>query len=147
MAQPPQLAPMPHQIGIFDHCVGMQTETMVLREKVLSLTGDSFEIKLLNGTPILRVQGKLMSISGRKSVFDMAGNHLFDITRERFHIHTTFALEHPNGSKFMEVKSKFARRWPSSISCRTFFFFFLWLQFYRVEILSSPYNTNQPSWM
>lgn len=81
--------------------------TIVLKEHVLSLTGDSFSIKTADGTPILQVEGKLMSISGRKKVSDMAGNHLFDIIKEHFHIHSTYAVEDPQGTKLMEVKSSF----------------------------------------
>ncbi|KAF9871038.1 duf567 domain protein [Colletotrichum karsti] len=75
---------------------------------MLSLTGDSFDIKLANGTPIFRVTGKVMSISGRKSVYDMSGNHLFDIVKEHMHLHTTFAAVDPKDRKIMEVKSSFA---------------------------------------
>lgn len=81
--------------------------TIVLKEHVLSLTGDSFSIKTADGTPILQVEGKLMSISGRKKVTDMGGNHLFDIVKEHLHIHTTFAIEDPQKQKLMEVKSSF----------------------------------------
>ncbi|KAM5348909.1 hypothetical protein ACJ41O_008732 [Fusarium nematophilum] len=102
-----QLQPAPRQVGVFNQLIARQTETLILREKVLSLTGDSFEIKLANGQPILKVQGKVMSISGRKSVYDMQGNHLFDIVKELLHIHTTFAVENPQGQKIMEVKSSF----------------------------------------
>lgn len=49
-----------------------------------------------------------MSLSGRKSVFDMAGNHLFDIVKEHLHIHTTFAAVDPHGKKLLEVKSSFS---------------------------------------
>lgn len=107
-----QLPPLPHQIGVFDHCVARQTETLILREKVLSLSGDSFEIKLANGQPILQVRGKAMSISGRKSIYDMSNTHLFDLVKEHFHLHTTFAAEDPQGNKFFEVKSKFASKFP-----------------------------------
>lgn len=96
-------------IGIFDNFMPTYPTTIVLKEHVLSLTGDSFSIKLDNGTPILQVEGKVMSISGRKKVCDMAGNHLFDIVKEHFHIHTTFAIEDPQGQKLMEVKSSFKR--------------------------------------
>ncbi|CAM1506206.1 Fc.00g058470.m01.CDS01 [Cosmosporella sp. VM-42] len=102
-----QLQPAPRQVGVFPNFIARQTETLVLREKVLSLTGDSFEVKMTNGQPVLRVEGKVMSISGRKKVFDMANNHLFDIVKEHFHIHTTFAVESPQGQKIMEVKSSF----------------------------------------
>lgn len=81
----------------------------------MSLTGDSFSIKLANGTPILQVEGKVMSISGRKKVMDMQGNHLFSIVKEHFHIHATYAAEGPGGEKLLEVKSGFKRelRWHS----------------------------------
>jgi uncharacterized protein YxjI len=85
--------------------------TIVLKEHVLSLTGDSFSIKMEDGTPILQVEGKILSISGRKKVRDMAGNHLFDIVKEHLHIHTTFAIEDPQGQKLMEVKSSFKREY------------------------------------
>ena len=102
------LAPVPQQIGHFQQFIAQQPETIVLKEKVLSLTGDSFSIKLTNGTPLFQVEGKVMSISGRKTVRDMQGNHLFDIQKEHFHIHTTFAIKSPNDEKIMEVKSKFS---------------------------------------
>ncbi|KAH7239041.1 tubby C-terminal-like domain-containing protein [Fusarium tricinctum] len=102
-----QLQTAPHQVGVFKNFIANQTETLVLKEKVMSLTGDSFDIKLANGQPILKVEGKVMSISGRKKVFDMNGNHLFSIVKELLHIHATYAVEDPNGVKIMEVKNSF----------------------------------------
>lgn len=104
-----QLAPLPQPVGIFDQYIARQTEVIVLREKVMSLSGDSFEIKMQNGQPLFRVEGKVLSISGRKTLTDLAGNKLFDIVKEHFHIHTTFAIEDPTGRKLMQVKSGFAR--------------------------------------
>ncbi|KAF2743626.1 DUF567-domain-containing protein [Sporormia fimetaria CBS 119925] len=101
------LPPAPQAIGMFPQFFAQQSETLVLREKVMSLSGDSFEIKLANGTPLFRVEGSVLSISGRKKFTDMAGNHLFDICREHLHIHTTFVLENPQKQKIMEVKYKF----------------------------------------
>lgn len=95
------------EVGIFKPFMAHNGSTIVLKEHVLSLTGDSFSVKLADGTPILQVEGKLLSISGRKKVSDMAGNHLFDIVKEHFHIHTTYAAEDPQGNKLMEVKSSF----------------------------------------
>lgn len=103
-----QLPPMPQPLGIFDTFIARQTETIILKEKVLSLSGDSFDIKLANGTPLLQVKGSVMSLSGRKSVFDMAGGHMFDIQKELLHIHATFACVTPNDQRILEVKSKFA---------------------------------------
>ena len=102
-----QLPPAPHPIGLFEHMIARQTETLVLKEKIMSLTGDSFDIKLANGQPIMRVKGKVMSISGRKSVFDMHDNHLFDVCKEHFHLHSTYVCEDPQQKKFLEVKSSF----------------------------------------
>ena len=105
-----QLPPAPRQVGVFKNLTAQQTETLILKEKVMSLTGDSFDIKLANGQPILKVEGKVMSISGRKKVFDMQGNHLFSIVKELMHIHATYAVEDPQGVKIMEVKNSFKRK-------------------------------------
>ncbi len=105
------LPPVPQPIGIFPAFFAQQAETIVLKEHVLSLTGDSFSIKLANGTPILQVEGKVFSLGGRKRVTDMAGNHLFSIVRELLHIHATFVVEGPDKTKLMEVKSGFQREY------------------------------------
>jgi len=104
------LYPAPAAIGVFPQFIAQQPETIVLKEHVMSLTGDSFSIKKANGEPILQVEGKVFSLGGRKKVRDMAGNHLFDIKKELMHIHTTFAIERPGGEKIMEVKSSFQRK-------------------------------------
>lgn len=101
------LPPVPRPIGIFQNWVAKGPETLVLKEKVMSLTGDSFDIKLINGQPIFKIKGRKMSVSGRKTVTDMQENHLFDIVKELMHIHTTFAAENPAGEKILEVKSSF----------------------------------------
>jgi uncharacterized protein YxjI len=101
----------PQTIGVFAQFFASAPETLVLKEKVLSLTGDSFSIKLTNGTPIVKVEGKVMSISGRKKMFDMQGNHLCSIVKEHLHIHATYAVESPAGERLMEVKSSFKCKW------------------------------------
>jgi uncharacterized protein YxjI len=98
------------RIGVWEPFMAAAPQTLVLKEKVLSLTGDSFSIKLADGTPILKVEGKVMSISGRKKMFDMQGNHLCSIVKEHFHIHATYVVETPAGGKIMEVKSSFKRK-------------------------------------
>jgi len=103
------LAPVPQPIALFPQFIAQAPETLVLKEHVLSLSGDSFSIKLANGTPILQVEGKVMSISNRKKVRDMQGNDLFSIVKEHLHIHATYVVESPNGQKLCEVKSGFKR--------------------------------------
>ncbi|KAE8381333.1 tubby C-terminal-like domain-containing protein [Aspergillus bertholletiae] len=105
---PAQLPPVPVPVAILDQFIARQTETLVLKEKVLSLTGDSFDVKLANGQPIFQIKGKLLTIAGRKSVFDMAGRHLFDLVKEHLRIHTTYAAHAPDGRKLLEVKSSLA---------------------------------------
>ena len=110
-------APVPSPVGIFPQSLAQQPETLLLQEKIFSLTGHDYLVKLANGTPILRVEAKGMSFSGRKKMFDMQGTHLFDIVKEKFHLHTTFAVEDASGGKIMEVRS--------SVKCECGVFFWL----------------------
>ncbi|KAE8419495.1 tubby C-terminal-like domain-containing protein [Aspergillus pseudocaelatus] len=103
-----QLPPVPTPVAIVDQFIAQQSEVLVLKEKVLSLSGDSFDVRLVSGEPTFRIKGKPLSISGRKSVFDMAGNHLFDIVKEHLHLHSTYAIQALDGSKLLEVKSSFS---------------------------------------
>jgi uncharacterized protein YxjI len=105
------LAPVVEPIAIFDQFVSQEPQTIVLKEKVLSVSGDSFEIKLANGQPFLKVHGAWISISGRKKVEDANGNHLFDIVKELLHIHTTYAIEDTHRKKICEVKSNLRRKY------------------------------------
>lgn len=104
------LDPVIEPIAIFEQFVAKEPQTLVLREKVLSVSGNSFEIKFTNGEPCLKVQGAWVSISGRKRVEDPHGNHLFDITKELLHIHSTYAIKDTNGKKICEVKNNLTRK-------------------------------------
>ncbi|CAI7669202.1 hypothetical protein PCG10_007816 [Penicillium crustosum] len=99
------LAPVAEPIAIFEQYVSKEPQTIVLKEKVLSVSGDSFEIKLANGEPFLKVHGAWVSFSGRKKVEDAHGKHLFDIVKELLHIHSTYAIEDTHRKKICEVKS------------------------------------------
>lgn len=99
------LEPVVEPLALFDQFVSPEPQTIVLREKVLSVSGDSFDIKLANGQTILKVHGAWVSLSGRKKVEDAHGNHLFDIVKEHLHIHSTYAIEDPHRKKICEVKS------------------------------------------
>lgn len=105
----PNISPVFQPIGIFDEFITRETETIVLKERILSLSGGSFDILSASGKPILRVKGKVMTISCRKSVYNMANRHLFDIFKKHLHLHTTFAVCDSGGNKILEVKSGFAR--------------------------------------
>jgi uncharacterized protein YxjI len=99
------LDPITEPIAIFEQFVSNEPQTLILKEKVLSVSGDSFEIKLATGEPLLKVHGAWISLSGRKKVEDTHGKHLFDISKELLHLHTTYAIEDPHKKKICEVKS------------------------------------------
>lgn len=105
-----QLQPVRNQIGVFPNFVARTTETLVLREKVMSLSGDSFDITNAAGQKFMKIQGKHMTLSGRKSVYDMNNNHLYDLVKGHFHIHSTYTAEDPQGKKILEIKSSFKRK-------------------------------------
>ncbi|CAI7653177.1 unnamed protein product [Penicillium pancosmium] len=99
------LYPLSKPVALFEEFIATQPQTLVLKERIFSLTGDSFEIKFDNGAPFLKVTGAWPSFSGRKKVEDMRGNHLFDICKEHMHIHTTYVMKEPDGNTICEVKN------------------------------------------
>lgn len=76
----------------------------------MSLSGDSFSIKTVDGREIFQVQGETFSLSGRKHLKDMQGNVLFTIRKEHFHIHATYYAQDAAENRLFEVKSKFSRQ-------------------------------------
>jgi uncharacterized protein YxjI len=108
-SQGPQLEGMAAAIGVFPQYIAQQSETLILKEKVLSLSGDSFSIKTIDGRPIFQVKGNAFSLSGRKAVSDMAGNVLFELRKKHIAIHSTYYAENANKEQFFQVASKFKR--------------------------------------
>jgi len=107
-SQGPQLQPLAAAIGIFTPFIAQQSETLILKEKVLSLSGDSFSIKTIDGRALFQVKGSVMSLSGRKLVTDMAGKDLFTIRKKHFAFPAAYYAEDPSGNKFFEVVGKFS---------------------------------------
>ncbi|KAL1647989.1 hypothetical protein SLS58_002313 [Diplodia intermedia] len=108
MAPHLQLPPYPTPLGLFPSFIARQAEPLVLKEKVMSLSGDSFSIKTVDGRAILQVKGEYFSLSGRKHVMDMQGNVLFTIRKEHFSIPTCYYAEDPSGKRLLEVQSKWS---------------------------------------
>ncbi|CAH0054965.1 unnamed protein product [Clonostachys solani] len=103
------LPPIHPPMGMFDQYITPGGDSLILTEKVFSLSGDSFEVhKNQGGKPgeaALKIQGKHLTISGRKTVSDMAGNLLFDIVKEHFHfLHPTLAAQDESGKKYLVIK-------------------------------------------
>ncbi|KAI1329067.1 DUF567-domain-containing protein [Xylariaceae sp. FL0255] len=115
----PQMEPYPTPMGFFPQFMARQTETLVLKERILSLSGDSFDIKLVSGQPIFQVQGEAFSLSGRKHLSDMYGNHLFTIRRKLAAFFATYYAEDAQGNVILEVKGK-KFSWGKSKSVATF---------------------------
>lgn len=113
MHQQPYLDPVSQPVALFDQFIATEPQVIVLKEKIFSFTGDSFDIKLGDGVPLLKVTGNVFSVSGRKKVEDMEHNHLFDIRKEHMHLHTTYLMEDPEGNKICEVRSSHKCKHPS----------------------------------
>lgn len=114
------LKPLPSPIAIFDQFVYNEPQTIVLREKVLSVSGDSFDIKFANGDNFLTVSGSWATFSGRKKVYDAQNkHHLFDIVKEHFRLHETYAIENTHRKTIAEVKS--------NLSCKYYIILLPWV--------------------
>ncbi|KAF2085816.1 DUF567-domain-containing protein [Saccharata proteae CBS 121410] len=104
----PSLPPYPQALGLFPQFFAQKSESLILKEKMMSLSGDSFDIKTVGGVPIFQVKGEAFSLSGRKHVLDMQGNTLFTIRKEHFTIQPLYYAEDVSEKRLFEVKSKFS---------------------------------------
>ncbi|KAH7304393.1 tubby C-terminal-like domain-containing protein [Stachybotrys elegans] len=93
-----------HEIDIFKPFMAMLTQTIILKKKI-SPMGCSFEINFENGHPLMLVNGKWRSLSGRKKGYDLSGKHLFEIYKEHFHLHPTYIVKDGQANRIMEIKS------------------------------------------
>ncbi|EJD42418.1 DUF567-domain-containing protein [Auricularia subglabra TFB-10046 SS5] len=101
---PPSSAPL----GIHPAYLARQLENIVLKEKVLSLGGDSFDVKTVDGRQLFKVKGEHFSLSHRKHVMDAQGNPLFDIRQHHFRLQKSFYGEDPAGNNIFEIKGHFS---------------------------------------
>lgn len=99
------LDPVTQPVVLFEQFIATQPQIIALKEKIFSFSGDSFDIKLESGVPLLKVNGKFFTISGRKRVEDLNGNYLYDLRKEHMHIHTTYVMEEAEKNKICEVKN------------------------------------------
>lgn len=98
-----QLAPLPQKLAIFDGFVEQdKSVTLVLKDRMRR----QFDIKSLDGAPVLHVNGPIFTRHRRKTVHDTAGNHLFDITYKPSFIHSIYSIKDPSGRQLMEVKNE-----------------------------------------
>jgi uncharacterized protein YxjI len=81
--------------------------TLQLKEKVFSLTGDDFTVQTVDGFPVCKVKGKLISLHGKKVFTDMAGQELFELKSKTLALFKSFTATSAVGHNF-EVKGHFS---------------------------------------
>ncbi|KUJ13033.1 DUF567-domain-containing protein [Mollisia scopiformis] len=107
-AQPIQLAPFNPPLGVNpNYCMNKQT-TLVMKEKVWSLSGDTFHIVDENNHEVVQCRGQAMSLSDRKEFATSSGAPLFSLRTKLLSIHKSFYAELPSGEILFEVKGKFS---------------------------------------
>jgi uncharacterized protein YxjI len=89
------------------YCVPRQT-VLCMKEKVWSLSGDSFHITDEHGTEIVQCRGQTFSLSDRKEFADAAGRPLFSLRTKHFSLHKSFYAEDAQEKVLFEVKGKFS---------------------------------------
>lgn len=85
-------------------------KTLTMKEKVWSLSGDSFHITDEKDVEVVRCQGSAISLSDRKEFQDPQGNPLFSLRTKLIAIHKTFYADDPAGNRLFEVKAKFSSK-------------------------------------
>ncbi|MCJ1282818.1 hypothetical protein MMC26_002144 [Xylographa opegraphella] len=103
-----QLPPLPHHLGVLPNYYATQPTTLVMREKIMSFTGNDYHIKSTEGASILRVRGNAMSLSERSEVSDNQGQLLFTVRRRLLSFLKDYYAEDPSGNKFLAVDGEFS---------------------------------------
>lgn len=60
--------------------------TIAMREKMLSLTGDDFTVKTVDGMDIMQCKAKLVSMHDKKKFTDMEGNEIVRCPLHQSHL-------------------------------------------------------------
>ncbi|KAE9378774.1 DUF567-domain-containing protein [Stipitochalara longipes BDJ] len=103
-----QLAPLNPPLGVNPaYCTPKQT-VLCMKEKVWSLSGDTFHIVDENGHEVVQCRGQAFSLSDRKEFADSSGRPLFSLRTRHFTLHKSFYAEDASGKTLFEVKGKFS---------------------------------------
>jgi len=79
-----------------------------MKEKVWSISGDTFHIVDENGHEVVQCRGQAFSLSDRKEFADSSGRPLFSLRTRHFTLHKSFYAEDGSGRNLFEVKGKFS---------------------------------------
>jgi uncharacterized protein YxjI len=102
------LAPVHPALGVnATYCLPHET-TLVMKEKVWSLSGDTFHITDQNGVEVVRCKGSTFTLTDRKEFEDSQGRPLFSLRNKLITIHKHFYAEAPDGKILFNVKNKFS---------------------------------------
>lgn len=99
--QPP-LGPQPANNALYSP----DQVTLQMKEKVLSLSGDDFTVKTVDGMDVCKVEGKTLSLHSKKTFTDMAGKEIFELSNKTLALFKSFRGTSPSGYDF-EVKGHF----------------------------------------
>ncbi|ORX52252.1 hypothetical protein BCR36DRAFT_582749 [Piromyces finnis] len=72
-------APRKAVVGTEARFLAQQPVTLVLKEHVLSYSGDDFSIKDLNGVSYFQCKGKYISLHDRKCIYDIYNNPIITV--------------------------------------------------------------------
>ena len=98
-----QLPPSARPLAVLPAYIAQNSETIVMKEKVMSLSDDAFFVKTIDGREVLKISADNFSLSHKKHVCDMANNPLFTIRHEIMSIPASYYAESPTGQKIFEV--------------------------------------------
>jgi len=89
------------------HFYSPNQQTLQMKEKVFSLSGDDFTVTTVDGIEVCKCKGKVMSVSDKKKFTDMQGNEIYTLKNKLLSIHKSFHAEAPHNHDF-EVKGHFS---------------------------------------
>lgn len=102
------LPPAPHPVGVNGFYTQHTNELALrIRERKVAFSGDDFAVKdAANGQTIFKVNGKVMSLSGKKDVKDAQGVDLFTIRKKHLAIRKTYKGDDAKtGQEIFKVES------------------------------------------
>ncbi|KAK4897510.1 hypothetical protein LTR17_005286 [Elasticomyces elasticus] len=105
----PTLAPVNPTLGpqpASAHLYSAHQTTLIMKEKVFSLSGDDFTVRTVDGMDVCKCKGKVVSMRDSKKFTDVNGTELFTLKNKMLSIHKSFVGNSPTGHDF-EVKGHF----------------------------------------
>ncbi|TKA80401.1 hypothetical protein B0A55_01890 [Friedmanniomyces simplex] len=99
----PALGPQPVSAQLYSP----NQTTLVMKEKVFSLTGDDFTVRTVDGLDICKCKGKMVSAHDSKKFTDTTGTELFTLKNKMLSLHKSFHGDSPHGRHDFAVKGHF----------------------------------------